>query len=333
MFNSKQGFLNNIKDTTPALELILLAMFITVLVIIYFLQKSRKRHKRIKQDYDTLALARDLKCDTRDPQNLLKVGLPKLHVKEDSVDIIAGEVKAIVAFIIIILVGYLALAVYMHQQQLDEIAMASIAFALIGSLFLVLSLRKLKHGRHALETLKQHVDAHEKTFSTEIPSPDAKISESDSGIPSVTRCYRKPLHELIEIAEMFSEIVPQDSALKRHFMTQLLAETEALLEPRPTDATLKRHYDQLLESKLIEKLQALADRNDSKAAIIAVQSQVIKKVTIPEDSTLRRHFITELRFKLEQQLGLPRPTDFNLRRHYETLIQSLLEKELNENYS
>jgi len=331
MFNSKQDFLNNIKDTTPALELILLAMFITVLVIIYFLQKSRKRHKRIKQDYDTLALARDLKCDTRDPQNLLKVGLPKLHVKEDSVDIIAGEVKAIVAFIVIILAGYLALAFYMHQQQLDEIAIASIAFALIGALFLVLSLRKLQHGRHALETLQQHVDAHEKTFSDETLSTEAESAENTPDIPSVTACYRKPLHELIEIADMFSDVVPQDSALKRHFMTQLLAEAEALLEPRPTDATLKRHYDQLLESKLIEKLQTLAEQGDSTAAIIAVQTQV--KATIPEDSTLRRHFITELRSKLEQQLGLPRPTDFNLRRHYETLIQSLLEKELNENYS
>ncbi|GEM_PF-2449179 len=332
MFNLKQDFLNNIKDT-PALGLILLVMLITALVIIYFLQKSRKRHKRIKQDYDTLALARDLKCDTRDPQNLAKVGLPKLHAKEDSVDVIAGEVKAIVAFVVIILVSYLTLAVYMHQQQLDAIAMASIAFALIGVLLLFLSLRKLKHGRHALETLKQHVDAHEKTFSDETPSTEAEISASDSDIPSIIRCYRKPLHELIEIAEMFSEVVPQDSTLKRHFMTQLLSETEASLEPRPTDATLKRHYDQLLESKLIEKLQALTERGGSKAATIVVQSKVIKKAAIPEDSTLQRHFITELRSKLEQQLCMPRPTDFNLRRHYETLIQSLLEKELNENYS
>lgn len=51
--------------------------------------------------------------------------------------------------------------------------------------------------------------------------------------------------------------VPEDVVLKRHFMQQLVAETEAEMPPRPTDSTLKRHYDAQVMSLVISQLQAL----------------------------------------------------------------------------
>jgi len=45
---------------------------------------------------------------------------------------------------------------------------------------------------------------------------------------------------------------------------------------------------------------------------------------IPEDSVLRRHYITQLRSEIELEL-CPRPTDFNLQRHYDTLVAEKLE--------
>ncbi len=44
--------------------------------------------------------------------------------------------------------------------------------------------------------------------------------------------------------------IPEDSTLKRHFLTNLRAQIESELHPRPTDAVLKRHYDSLIASKI-----------------------------------------------------------------------------------
>jgi len=48
--------------------------------------------------------------------------------------------------------------------------------------------------------------------------------------------------------------VPEDSMLKRHFLTQLRSEIEAALFPRPTDSVLQRHYDTLVAVELKNRL-------------------------------------------------------------------------------
>ncbi len=50
--------------------------------------------------------------------------------------------------------------------------------------------------------------------------------------------------------------IPEDSMLKRHFLTQLQSEIEAALFPRPTDSVLQRHYDNLVAVELQNRLQA-----------------------------------------------------------------------------
>ena len=51
--------------------------------------------------------------------------------------------------------------------------------------------------------------------------------------------------------------IPQDAVLRRHFVQQLTAETEAEMPDRPTDSTLKRHYDAQLLSSVSSKLEAM----------------------------------------------------------------------------
>lgn len=44
--------------------------------------------------------------------------------------------------------------------------------------------------------------------------------------------------------------VPEDSALRRHYLTQLKADVLARLPAEPSDSTLKRHYQQLVAAEL-----------------------------------------------------------------------------------
>lgn len=44
--------------------------------------------------------------------------------------------------------------------------------------------------------------------------------------------------------------VPEDSTLKRHYVTHVRSMIETLTLPRPTDSVLRRHYDHLIASEL-----------------------------------------------------------------------------------
>ncbi|HBA66441.1 MAG TPA: hypothetical protein DCZ48_09780 [Methylococcaceae bacterium] len=148
--------------------------------------------------------------------------------------------------------------------------------------------------------------------------------------------------------------VPEDSVLRRHWLTQLRNEIEASLFPRPTDCVLLRHYEQLVESELEnrlvnpedlsvfkfidgrvsaldtttppkpERIDTLINKTDSNA------KNEPEQITIPEDSVLRRHFISQLRSEIETEI-YPRPTEATLQRHYDQLIEAELASHLKWN--
>jgi len=51
-------------------------------------------------------------------------------------------------------------------------------------------------------------------------------------------------------------VVPEDSALKRHFLSNLKAEVESELSPRPSCSMLKRHHDALVSVEIEKRLLA-----------------------------------------------------------------------------
>lgn len=61
----------------------------------------------------------------------------------------------------------------------------------------------------------------------------------------------------------------------------------------------------------------------------AEATNIAKASDIPEDSTLRRHCLTNYRAEIEAAFA-PRPTDSVLKRHHDALIAAELEKRLAE---
>ncbi|MCK5889280.1 MAG: hypothetical protein KAG19_05000 [Methylococcales bacterium] len=51
-------------------------------------------------------------------------------------------------------------------------------------------------------------------------------------------------------------MIPEDSALKRHFFCGLRADIESELAPRPTCSMLRRHHDALVDVEVENRLQA-----------------------------------------------------------------------------
>lgn len=53
-------------------------------------------------------------------------------------------------------------------------------------------------------------------------------------------------------------MIPEDSALRRHFFSGLRAEIESSLAPRPTCSMLRRHHDALVDVAVESRLQKAA---------------------------------------------------------------------------
>jgi hypothetical protein len=149
-----------------------------------------------------------------------------------------------------------------------------------------------------------------------------------------------------------NENLPQDSMLRRHYLTNLRAMIESLQSPRPTDSSLSRHYDSIIAAEIEQCLsdqgaveRLICNYEDHKKTL-AQQFQQPETIAeplpkaeicreesvsehenpkLPEDSMLRRHAITHLYAMVESNMPI-RPTDSVLRRHYDTMINTEVNK-------
>jgi len=108
-----------------------------------------------------------------------------------------------------------------------------------------------------------------------------------------------------------SSEIPEDSTLRRHYLANLEAEKQpkvakekAAVEKKPKPVAAKA-------KKTIEK----------------PASETVAKIQVPEDSTLKRHFISALKAEIEASMGAC-PTDETLKRRYNEAVQAELDKKL-----
>lgn len=151
------------------------------------------------------------------------------------------------------------------------------------------------------------------------------------------------------VNESCPDFLPTDAQLRRHYLTNLLT-IATTLHPRPEESTLRRHHRQLALSlvedmlehpETIEALEDLArERNRLVAPVHAFVAADIPvppvatapaieptspsdRLNLPEESTLRRHFIQQLLTRVEEVF--PRPAESTLRRHYDQWLASEVE--------
>jgi hypothetical protein len=114
------------------------------------------------------------------------------------------------------------------------------------------------------------------------------------------------------------ETTPEDSTLRRHYLSTRRAEKDAITNPYPTDSALRRHYDSVSAITLNKRV----DTGKNEHA-----GQAVEKLRIPEDSALRRHFLAQLQAEIESHL-VSRPTDSTLRRHYDSQVEAKMQEYL-----
>ncbi|MDD1612114.1 MAG: hypothetical protein LUQ57_03135 [Methylococcaceae bacterium] len=158
------------------------------------------------------------------------------------------------------------------------------------------------------------------------PVPVAKPQPKPEPMPEV-KVEVKPAVYLKPDPE---HVFPKDAMLRRHFMTHLATTVRHYVPTRPSDSMLSRHYDAMLASQTVVSFAKKAEQPPV-ARAAKYSSQRIHQVKLPEDSMLRRHFLTTLQMKIESRLPLPaRPTDSLLKRHFDAMKKNLVAAELNK---
>ena len=151
------------------------------------------------------------------------------------------------------------------------------------------------------------------------------------------------------VNESCPDFLPTDAQLRRHYLTNLLT-IATTLHPRPEESTLRRHHRQLALSLVEdmlehpETIEALEDLARERSLLVAPRYAFVAadipvppvatapaieptspsaQFNLPEESTLRRHFIQQLLARVEEVF--PRPTESTLRRHYDQWLASEVE--------
>lgn len=267
-----------------------------------------------------------------------------------------------IIFGILVFVSFTCWAVYLVSVGFIEWAPLPGSLALIGLMTPIIAWRGFKHRHQAMNWLIRDIENSKKAGLQE----DQKASEQvEPPIIAKPEPVRQVVAEAVVLPEKQVEIrttpiviekqkLPQDSILRRHFLTHLRFQVESGYPSRPTDSILKRHFDNFIVTEMQKYVDgpiepaAVSGKACSEACTKTIEHPVIAqtataaviehqkaacvkstKQTVPQDSILRRHFLTQLRFDIEARLW-PRPTDSILKRHYDSLIAMELAKRLEE---
>jgi len=117
-------------------------------------------------------------------------------------------------------------------------------------------------------TLRRHYlqakQAAEQPVAQPVVVETAKVVEAPQAVEAVEAVEVAEVVPAVEVAEPVvvaeskparKSAIPEDSALRRHYLSQLSADVAASLPAEPSDSTLKRHYQQLLAAKLADALK------------------------------------------------------------------------------
>jgi hypothetical protein len=115
--------------------------------------------------------------------------------------------------------------------------------------------------------------------------------------------------------------VPEDSALRRHYLQNLATAKESLETPFPEDSALRRHY---LQNQEAEQGTDASSADESKAPVVEeISIPASTKTDIPVEKELKRDVIQQLVAETEATMP-PRPTDSTLKRHYDAQLMSVV---------
>ncbi|CAI8718611.1 conserved protein of unknown function [Methylocaldum szegediense] len=133
-------------------------------------------------------------------------------------------IAAIVLFLVILLIVYLLLRKKRKRASVADVALAA----------------DVTPANPSQASRRETVAETANPVRREVPADPPNVQANTPQAYSPRASVAKPSRPLI----------PQDSVLRRHFISHVRYMIETITFPRPTDSVLRRHYDQLIASEL-----------------------------------------------------------------------------------
>lgn len=297
-----------IESIAPEVIVLGVGILVAIMVISALLHGNSVRRKNLSQDLHTLKTASEKGTDLGDFDSLNFKQERPLLVN------IAYWLQYIVG--IGLLIGFSWWTYYLIQKGLGIWGILTAIFALIGLCLPFNANSEIKRRNLDKEQLALAMGDF---GDASLQQDRASTTEAATPIPGVQKPAQQEVESgarwqslddmMLHYAGMDSDdAIPQDSTLKRHFLTTILAESESVLDERPTDSTLQRHYDTKLDEEVASRLLS-ANKNASQSSPVVAPVAVVPEVqvpavqakadtvttekeSIPEDSMLRRHYLS-----------------------------------------
>jgi hypothetical protein len=167
------------------------------------------------------------------------------------------------------------------------------------------------------------------------PQPEIQNEKSTTTAPVAPKIEPivepKTTSAVILTQQTSNNNAPQDSALRRHFVSHLRTMVESLQHPRPTDSTLSRHYDSVINTEIEQcvndqgALEQLISRYEDQKKTFVQPIETPQTLAEPLIKTevnaepAKEPTVTEQTDIIAEPLSV-RPTDSTLARHYDTMI-------------
>ena len=209
------------------------------------------------------------------------------------------------------------------MEKLHELMGPTLSLIVLGMMALVLIwliLKAVKQGGAEKKQLESKVqNAPERVEAVSAPDNSSEVQTVKTAANStanVVEPIKKPTVVIQSSAKPVQLAgIPEDSILRRHYLTEQALKKAALSNPIPTDSILRRHYDAMQKSIVVDiyrpKKTNSIEQAVNREALAAVQhsgkpSQISAPVNtpdipvLPEDSVLRRHFLSQLQAEVKR---------------------------------
>lgn len=205
-----------------------------------------------------------------------------------------------------------------------------VLLAIIGIAFYLLQKRKAKLGDLVNELLGQisrpQVATTERVVNSESVQDEIAAQPAETAVVEQQEIVENTgvaaEVQVAEVAPVVStpvvaeEKIPEDSTLRRHYLSKRQAEREAITNPFPTDATLRRHY---------ESMVTVVPSQTETVEVIENAVSAASESVISEDVVAGKPSMAQLQAYIEAQIG-QRPTDSALSRHYDALLKAKMDE-------
>lgn len=312
---------------------------ILVIALILILQILDLRGANQKHERNLLEVSRHAKTGENKP-----AFSPKKYRLISAFSIFLQFVFGIIVFAV-----FICWSLYLFSADFKISAVFSLLTALIGIsmpfVVWVSNSRKCKEMANLLKEIKNRPDLSpdsETTSEIHIPEPETQTRQiaPDSSVTigsaeqAAPPSKPLPVSSSAPVKPAFSspDWLPEDSMLRRHYLTHLQAEKRPYVPSRPTDSMLRRHYDSMLATQqptINAQVPPISTEQNKPMTATPLKAPAAssKILSIPEDSMLRRHFLSLLRSRIEADLPA-QPTDSILRRHFESWKNIFIEGEI-----